>query len=70
MTSSHRRGLVTGAGGFIGSHMMPWGLFGVLAGWLGRPLIQRDRRAALERFKVQVEGRVRQAIGEPEQISA
>ena len=50
--------------------VMPWGLLGALAGWLGRPLIQRDRRAALERFKVQVEGRVRQAIGEPEKMSA
>jgi protein-S-isoprenylcysteine O-methyltransferase Ste14/uncharacterized protein YndB with AHSA1/START domain len=50
--------------------VMPWGLFGVLAGWLGRPFIQRDRQAALERFKVQVEARVRQSIGEPAKMSA
>ena len=50
--------------------VLPWGPLGVLAGWLGRPLIQRDRQAALERFKLQVEARVHQATGEPERIPA
>lgn len=50
--------------------VMPWGLLGRVAGWLGRPLIQRDRQAALGRFKVQVEARVRQAAGQPAQIPA
>ncbi|HEX9597155.1 MAG TPA: SRPBCC family protein [Anaerolineales bacterium] len=50
--------------------VMPWGPVGVLMGRLGGPLIQRDRQAALERFKLQVEARVRQATGEPEKIPA
>jgi len=50
--------------------VMPWGPVGALAGWLGRPLIQRDRQAALERFKAQVEARVRQATSEREKVSA
>ncbi|MCI0397328.1 MAG: SRPBCC family protein [Chloroflexi bacterium] len=49
-----------------GEVVMPWGPLGIVAGWLGRPLIERDRQAALERFKGQVEARVRQAAGEPE----
>ncbi len=50
--------------------VMPWGPLGVLAGWLGRPLIQRDRQAALGRFKAQVEERVRQASRETQKIPA
>ncbi len=50
--------------------VMPWGLLGRVASWLGRPLIQRDRQAALERFKVQVEARVHLATGEPTKIPA
>ena len=44
--------------------VMPWGVLGSLMGRLGAPLIQRDRQAALERFKAQVEARVRQPTGE------
>lgn len=54
--------------------VLPWGPLGILAGWLGQPLIQRDRQAALERFKRQVEARAgqrpAQAAGEPEKIPA
>jgi uncharacterized membrane protein len=50
--------------------VLPWGPLGVLLGWLGRPLIQRERQAALERFKLQVEARVRQATRETQKIPA
>jgi protein-S-isoprenylcysteine O-methyltransferase Ste14 len=50
--------------------VMPWGLLGAVAGWLGRPVIQRDRQAALERFKREVEARVHQTASEPERMLA
>ena len=50
--------------------VMPWGLLGTVASWLGRLLIQRDRQAALERFKAQVEARVRQAVIKPQKVPA
>jgi protein-S-isoprenylcysteine O-methyltransferase Ste14/uncharacterized protein YndB with AHSA1/START domain len=56
--------------GFRGHVVLPWGPVGVLMGWLGGPLIQRDRQAALGRFKAQVEARVRQATGETERLPA
>jgi protein-S-isoprenylcysteine O-methyltransferase Ste14/uncharacterized protein YndB with AHSA1/START domain len=55
---------------FHGHVVMPWGPLGVVAGWLGRPLIQRDRQAALGRFKAQVEARVRAASTEHQKMSA
>jgi hypothetical protein len=50
--------------------VLPRGPLGILAGWLGRPLIQRDRQTALVRFKVQVEARVRQATRDTQEIPA
>ena len=44
----------------------PWGLIQQLQ--VGGPLIQRDRQAALQRFKPQVEARARQAPGEREKV--
>jgi hypothetical protein len=54
----------------LGDVVMPWGPLGAVAGLLGRPLIERDRRAALERFKSQVEARVRRAAGELQKVPA
>ena len=51
---------------FRGHVVLPWGGLGVLMGRLGGPLIQRDRQAALGRFKSQVEARVHAAVGEPD----
>ncbi|HEU0296298.1 MAG TPA: SRPBCC family protein [Anaerolineales bacterium] len=50
--------------------VLPWGPLGMIAGWLGRPLIQRDRQAALGHFKLQVEARMRQVPAEREKVSA
>jgi len=36
---------------------LPWGAFGIVAGWVARPLVQRDRQACYRRFKAQVESR-------------
>jgi protein-S-isoprenylcysteine O-methyltransferase Ste14/uncharacterized protein YndB with AHSA1/START domain len=55
---------------FRGHVVMPWGPVGELMAWLGGPLIQRDRQAALGRFKAQVEARVRQATRETQKIPA
>lgn len=49
---------------FRGYVVLPWGFLGILMGRLGGPLIKRDRQASLERFKAQVEERMRQAVGE------
>ena len=45
--------------------VLPWGPLGIVAGWLGQPLIQRDRQAALVRFKAGVEARVHRPTAEP-----
>jgi hypothetical protein len=50
--------------------VLPWGLLGIVASWLGRPLIQRDRQAALERFKARVEARMHEAAAEPPNVVA
>ena len=55
---------------FRGHVVLPWGVLGTLMGRLGGPLIQRDRQAALGRFKRQVEARVHQTASEREKVPA